>query len=89
MIPCFNKSYDIFDLVHCIAPRPLLIVSADEDKYSMDADFIVEQARPSYTKYGADKKLCHKRYNGGHGLTNERFDYIIKWLCMCAEYTAI
>ena len=28
VIPCFNKSYDIFDLVRCIAPRPLLIVSA-------------------------------------------------------------
>jgi dienelactone hydrolase len=85
VIPCFNKSYDIFDLVNCIAPRPLLIVSADEDKYSRDADFIVEKARPSYAKYGADNKLCHKRYNGGHGLTKERFDYIVEWLCMSAE----
>ncbi|WP_440603520.1 alpha/beta hydrolase family protein [Bacillus sp. GB_SG_008] len=89
VIPRFNKSYDIFDLVHCIAPRPLLIVSANEDKYSRDADFIVEQARPSYAKYGADNKLCHKRYNGGHGLTKERFDYIVEWLCMSAGYTAL
>ena len=57
--------------------------------YSRDADFIVEQARPSYAKYGADNKLCHKRYNGGHGLTKERFDYIIGWLCMSAEYTSL
>nr|WP_243177072.1 prolyl oligopeptidase family serine peptidase [Clostridium estertheticum] len=80
VIPCFNKSYDIFDLVCCIAPRPLLIVSADEDKYSRDADFIVEQARPSYAKYGADNKLCHKRYKGGHALTKERFNYIVDWI---------
>lgn len=89
VIPGFNKSYDIYDLVRCIAPRPLLLLSADEDKYSRDADFIVEQARSSYAKYGADNKLYHKRYNGGHGLTKERFDYIVEWLCMSAGFTVV
>ena len=89
VIPGFNKSYDIFDLVRCIAPRPLLIVSANEDKYSRDADYTVEQARPSYAKFDAVNKLYHKRYDGGHGLTKERFDYIVEWLCMCAGYIAV
>jgi dienelactone hydrolase len=89
VIPNFNKSYDIYDLLHCIAPRPLLIVSADEDKYSRDADYTVEQARPSYTKCGADNNLCHKRYNGGHALTKERFDYIIEWMCVKGGYSIL
>lgn len=77
VIPGFQ--YEIDDLVRCIAPRRLLIVSAEEDKYSKDADYIVKQARPSYEEY--DDDLCHKRYPGGHALTKERFNFIIDWMC--------
>ncbi len=80
VIPNFYPQYDIQDLVHLIAPRPLLIVSADNDKYSRDADFIVEQSKFSYEKYDAVNNLCHMRYSGEHALTKERFDYIIKWV---------
>ena len=80
VIPGFCRSYDIGDLVKCIAPRPLLIASADEDKYSKDADFIIDKARPTYVEYGAENELCHMRYHGGHELTKERFDDIIEWI---------
>jgi hypothetical protein len=80
VIPGFQ--YEIDDLVRCIAPRELLIVSAEEDKYSKDADFIVEQARPFYEKHYDN--LCHKRFPGGHALTKERFDFIIDWMCTSA-----
>ncbi|MDF2536319.1 MAG: hypothetical protein K0R18_2481 [Bacillales bacterium] len=80
VIPNFNKIYDITDVVACIAPRQFLIVSADEDKYSRDADYIFEQARSEYIIHGAEENLCHKRYHGGHALTHERFDYIINWI---------
>jgi len=80
VIPGFIQKYDIYDLVRCIAPRPLLIVSAEDDKYSKDADFTVEQAKPVYAEYQAIDNLCHMRYSGGHSLTKERFDFIINWI---------
>ena len=43
VIPGFAQKYDIDDLVACIAPRHLLIVSSDDDKYSKDASYIVEK----------------------------------------------
>ncbi len=80
VIPNFHSKYDIYDLVSCIAPRRLLIVSADDDKYSRDASYIVEKASSAYLELKALHNLYHKRYQGGHGLTKERFDYIINWL---------
>ena len=41
VIPNFHGKYDIYDLVSCIAPRQMLIVSAEDDKYSKDASYIV------------------------------------------------
>lgn len=80
VIPNFHGKYDIYDLVACIAPRQLLIVSAEDDKYSKDAPYIVEKASDSYSELGAIQNLHHKRYPGGHALTEKRFKFIIEWL---------
>lgn len=80
VIPGFIEQYDVTDLVKCIAPRPLLLVSANDDKYSKDADVIDLQARPIFDELGFPNHLVHKRYCGGHALTTERFDYIIQWI---------
>lgn len=80
VIPGFHGPYDIDDLVSLTAPRKLLLVSAEEDKYSMDASVIVEKAGIEYGKQGVSQNLHHKRYPGGHALTQERFDFIIVWL---------
>lgn len=80
VIPNFHGKYDIDDLVSCIAPRRLLLVSAEEDKYSKDAPYIVEKAGSAYLTHNALQNLYHKRYPGGHALTKERFDFIIEWL---------
>lgn len=82
VIPNFHGKYDIYDLVSCIAPRRLLIVSGDDDKYSKDAPYIVEKTSPTYVEFDALHNLQHKRYQGGHALTKERFDYIIEWLAV-------
>lgn len=82
VIPNFHGKYDIYDLVSCTAPRRLLIVSSDEDKYSKDASYVVEKASPVYKEFDALHNLQHKRYKGGHALTKERFDDIIEWVCM-------
>jgi len=80
VIPNFYQKYDIQDLVRCIAPRSLLIVSAENDKYSRDADSIVEKAMPAYLEHSKSENLCHKRYSGCHDLTQERFDFIVDWI---------
>lgn len=85
VIPGFIEHYDIDDLIQCIAPRKLLLVSAQNDKYSKDADLIEQQIRqkPCSTDTGW---LMHKRYEGGHPLNRERFDYIINWITACTRY---
>lgn len=80
VIPNFHGKYDIDDLVSCIAPRRLLIVSAEDDKYSKDAPYIVEMASATYSQLGTLQNLQHKRYPGDHALTKERFDFIVEWL---------
>ena len=80
VIPNFHGTYDIDDLVALTAPRKLLLVSSDEDKYSMDAPEIVEKAGKAYAELGAPQNLEHKRYAGGHALTEERFQDIIEWI---------
>jgi hypothetical protein len=68
-----------------MAPRRVLLVSAAEDKYSQDAGEIVGQARDAFSALEAETRLEHARYEGGHSLTWERFDYIVHWLVTCAE----
>ncbi len=80
VIPNFHGKYDIDDLVKLVAPRKLLLVSSDEDKYSMDAPEIVEKAEKAYVEFGVSQNLEHKRYQGGHALTEERFRDIIDWI---------
>lgn len=80
VIPEFNIKYDISDLIKCIAPRHVLLVSAMADKYSMDADYIVVKRREIYDELYGGENLEHKRYNGGHALTKERYEDIIKWI---------
>jgi len=82
VIPKFHGKYDIDDLVALTAPRKLLIVSSDEDKYSMDAPEIVEKAGKVYAELGVAQNLEHKRYSGGHALTEERFRDIIEWIVL-------
>lgn len=80
VIPGFHGPYDMDDLVALTAPRKLLLVSAEEDKYSMDAPEIVEKAGKAYEEKEVPENLQHKRYPGGHALTEERFTDIIQWL---------
>ena len=80
VIPGFHGKYDIDNLVALTAPRKLLLVSAEEDKYSMDAPVIVEKAGKAFEEKGVPENLHHKRYPGGHAITEEQFEFIIKWL---------
>ncbi|MGD8402321.1 MAG: dienelactone hydrolase family protein [Anaerolineales bacterium] len=76
VIPGFATRFEIPNLVACFSSRPLLVLSATEDKFSFDADQMVEAAKA----LNSVVRLEHKRYQGGHALTQERLDDIVNWL---------
>jgi len=76
-IPGFAAQWDVDELVRCIAPSPFLVVSATEDVYAQDADKVLEKAASAYDGHDT---LTHHRYEGGHPITQERFDKILAWV---------
>jgi len=79
-IPGIVDVADLDDVAGLVAPRPLLLVSAAEDRYSADADEI-ERAIAGRFPAGA---LRHARCEGGHALTPERFATVVDWLADAA-----
>ncbi len=80
VIPGFAKRWDISELVACIAPRPLLLVSATADPYSLDAPAVESGGRWAYEVAKANSALEHLRFKGPHALTQERFESIVTWV---------
>jgi predicted esterase len=74
VIPDVLALADFGDLAALVAPRPLLLVSATADPYSADAGAIAEAAA------AAGAAVEHERFEGGHGLTRERFERIVEWV---------
>jgi dienelactone hydrolase len=85
VIPDFATHFDIPDLVACFAPRRILLVSATDDKASQDAEKLVTVAQETCASMGIVANTEHRRYQGGHALTQERFDDILRWLARCVE----
>ena len=79
-IPGLLELGDLDDIAGLVAPRSLLLCSADDDKYSRDAPRIAEAAARAYRDAGAPQALQHFRARGGHALTEERFDAIVDWV---------
>jgi dienelactone hydrolase len=80
VIPGILELADIGQLVELIAPRPLLLLSATADRYSADTPEIAQTAARAYRDAGAPHALQHYRVQGGHALTEERFDAIVDWV---------
>lgn len=85
-IPGILELTDIDGLLELIAPRPLLLVSATEDRYSADAAEVVQAAIGAWEARGARENLEHVRYAGSHALTPERTEKIISWVTRQADY---
>lgn len=73
IIPGFAARWDLHHLLDALAPRPLLIVSADGDKYSQDAGEVIAWAQHR-------EHISHYRSSGGHGLTPDRFEQILTFM---------
>jgi hypothetical protein len=67
-------------LSELIAPRPLLMLSATEDRYSADMPEIVQAARSAWKAHDVCEGLQHVRCKGGHALTPDRKQRIVSWL---------
>ena len=80
IIPGFLNHFDISDLIYCILPRKLLLTSATEDIYSKDATEIVSNVYGRLNDPKDAMNLEHKRYEGKHAITQERFEFIVNWL---------
>ena len=79
VIPAFATHFDVADLLRCIAPRTVFVVSADEDPYSSDAIEVVEEARGAFQSSHASEHLIHLHVPGRHSLDRRRFDAIVDW----------
>jgi len=87
VIPGFAAQFDMEHVLAAIAPRPFFAVSATADKYSADAEELVELAMPAFDAVGARGALSHLRVEGGHALDARRFDAIVEWLTAAASET--
>lgn len=79
VVPGILELTDFDGLLALIAPRPALILSAEDDPYSFDAPNVVERVRVEYTRQGTSTRLTHHHYSGGHPLTEERVSALLDW----------
>jgi len=82
IIPGFASRFDLDDLLLCVAPRKILVVSGDDDPLSADATAVVTRARSAFAELGVPDHLNHVRAQGGHALDRTRFQAIVDWLAM-------
>jgi dienelactone hydrolase len=80
VIPGFASRFDVDDLLLCVAPREMLVVSGDDDPLSADAVAMVAAARPAFAEAGVANHIGHIRARAGHALDRARFDAIVDWL---------
>jgi hypothetical protein len=80
VIPGFASRFDLDDLLRCVAPRKILVVSSNDDPLSADAGDVVASALPAFAELNAEDNLNHFHASGGHALDRARFDSIVGWL---------
>lgn len=71
-VPGLATWLDTHDVLAAIAPRPTLVVSGTQDKYSRDADEVVARVPGDF--------ITALRVDGGHALEQVRFDAIVEWI---------
>jgi dienelactone hydrolase len=71
-VPGLARQIDTHDVLSAIAPRPTMVVSGSEDKYSRDADQVVAKVAGDF--------ITELRVDRGHALDQERFDAIVAWI---------
>lgn len=71
-VPGLARWLDTHDVLASIGPRPTMVVSGTQDKYSRDADEVVAKVAGDF--------ITALRVDGGHALDQQRFDAIVEWI---------
>lgn len=71
-VPGLARRIDTHDVLAALQPRPTMVVSGTEDKYSRDADQVVARVAGDF--------ITELRVDRGHALDQERFDAIVEWI---------
>ncbi len=76
-IPSLWRHFDIQDIAAMIAPRPLIIQSAEDDHLNGERGMMnvlepLRQLRELYAMLGAERRLVHDVIPGGHHFSSER-----------------
>ncbi len=71
-VPGLARQLGHHDLLTAIGPRPAMVVSGTQDKYSRDADQVVARVAGNF--------ITELRVERGHALEQERFDAIVEWV---------
>ncbi len=71
-VPGLAREMGHRDLLNAIGPRPTLVVSGTQDKYSRDADEVVAEVAGDF--------ITELRVERGHALDQERFDAMVAWI---------
>lgn len=71
-VPRLAREIDTHDVLAAIAPRPTMVVSGLQDKYSRDADQVVAKVGGNF--------ITELRVEAGHALDQDRFDTIVEWI---------
>lgn len=85
IIPGLCQHFDFDDLLRCVAPCRIFVVSSEEDPLSADAEQLVQNALPAFENLNCAGHLEHLRGPGGHALDRERFEAIVGWLAQQAQ----
>jgi dienelactone hydrolase len=79
-VPGLAREIDTHDVLAAIGPRPTMVVSGTQDKYSRDADEVVARIKGDF--------ITALRVDRGHALDQERFDAIVEWIVARATPSA-
>jgi dienelactone hydrolase len=79
VIPGFATRFDVEDLLRCVAPRKIFIVSSEDDPYAADAEDLLARARPAFEEARCPSHLRHLRVSGAHALDPTRFHAMVEY----------
>lgn len=86
IIPSFTEHFEMIDLLRCVAPRKLLVISSEDDPQSADAEDLVRGAFPAFEAQHCANHLKHFRAPGSHALDQSRFGTVLDW-CVAQSLT--
>jgi hypothetical protein len=80
VIPGFLQRFDMDDMLRCVAPRKIFVVSSESDPYTADADEVVANAQSAFREWHCERHLLHLRVPGLHALDQQRADAMVEWM---------